>query len=56
MTQTKVILKGLVCKVDGGYAIVMLTSIDENGLMSYEKSSSKVLPRVKKSDKGQNRG
>ena len=38
---------------DGGYAIVMLTSIDENGLMSYEKSSSKVLPRVKNQIKAQ---
>ena len=38
---------------DGGYAIVMLTSIDENGLMSYENSSSKVLPRVKNQIKAQ---
>jgi hypothetical protein len=38
---------------DGGYAIAMLTSIDENGLMSYEKSSSKVLPRVKNQLKAQ---
>ena len=32
---------------------MMLTSIDENGLMSYENSSSKVLPRVKNQIKAQ---
>ena len=38
---------------DGGYVIAMLTSIDENGMMSYEKSSSVVLPRVRNEIKAQ---
>ena len=38
---------------DGGYAIVMLTSINKNGMMSYEKSSSVVLPRVRNEIKAQ---
>ena len=38
---------------DGGYVIAMLSSVNENGMMSYEKSSSAVLPRVKNKIKGE---
>ena len=36
---------------DGGYAIVMLTSINKNGMMSYEKSSLTVMSKVKNQKK-----
>ena len=38
---------------NGGYVIAMLTSIDEMGMMSYDKSSSRVLPKVKNQIKAQ---
>ena len=36
---------------DGGYAIAMLTSINEDGMMSYEKSSLTVMSKVKNQKK-----
>ena len=38
---------------NGGYVIAMLTSINENGMMSYEKSSITALPEVKKQKKAE---
>ena len=37
----------------GGYVIAMLTSINDNGMMSYEKSSITALPKVKNQKKAQ---
>ena len=36
---------------NGGYVIAMLTSINDNGMMSYEKSSITALPKVKNQKK-----
>ncbi len=36
---------------DGGYAIAMLTSINKDGMMSYDKSSLKVMSKVKNQKK-----
>ena len=38
---------------NGGYVIAMLTSINEMGMMSYEKSSLTALPKVKNQKKAQ---
>ena len=38
---------------NGGYVIAMLTSINEKGMMSYEKSSLTALPKVKNQKKAQ---
>ena len=37
----------------GGYVIAMLTSINDNGMMSYDKSSITALPKVKNQKKAQ---
>ncbi len=38
---------------NGGYVIAMLTSINDNGMMSYEKSSITALPKVKNQKKAE---
>ena len=38
---------------NGGYVIAMLTAINDNGMMSYEKSSISVLPKVKNQKKAE---
>ena len=38
---------------NGGYAVAMLTSINSDGMMSYEKSSISALPEVKNQKKAQ---
>ena len=38
---------------NGGYVIAMLTSINEQGMMSYEKSSVTALPKVKNQKKAE---
>ena len=37
----------------GGYVLVMLTSINDNGMMSYEKSSSSIIPKLKDKKKAE---
>ena len=38
---------------NGGYVIAMLTAINDNGMMSYEKSSISALPKVKNQKKAE---
>ena len=38
---------------NGGYVIAMLTAINDNGMMSYEKSSITALPKVKNQKKAE---